>query len=167
MKWMADRSPEKGLSSLGSTETHPETRVAQPIQLSPMLGEFLEEIGKIGESAKGEPGEQWSGDGSGAAATQQTRGSGTSARDLAIANLPPQQQMQAQLEAHIREEIKHLRKQAKHIAKLSRPGAAYHINQLYARMRHLNALLAELLEASFEALKRLFIRVFVDKQNIV
>lgn len=167
---MADLSPEKGLSS-GSLETKTETRVAQPTKIeghiSPVLGAFLEEINKISESSQSGPGEQWSGGGTGMATAQQTRGTGPSARDFAIANLPPQAQMQAKLEEHIRIEIKNLRKQAKHIARLSSPGAAYHINHLYARIRHLNALLAELLEASFDVIKRLFIRVFVDKQNIV
>lgn len=74
--------------------------------------------------------------------------------------------MQKQLAEHIRVEVKKLRKQALQISRMSRPGAAYKLNELYARIRHLNAILAELFEASMDVLKRLFVRVFIDKQTI-
>ena len=75
--------------------------------------------------------------------------------------------MQKQLEQHIRSEVKKLRKQARTIARIGKPGAAYHLNNLYARIHHLNALLAAILEASYDVLKRLFIRVFIDRQPIL
>lgn len=169
---MAGSSPDKSLGQLKGPETAPSV-VSQPVkiesQLSGQLGSFLEDINKMSESSPSGPGEQWS-DGSGKAVTTaaQTGGStGMSARDQAIANIPAPAMMQKELEKHIREEVKKLRKQAKQIARIGKPGAAFHLNQLYTRIRHLNALLAEILEASYDVLKRLFVKVFIDKQSIL
>lgn len=91
---------------------------------------------------------------------------GTSARDQALANLPVPSAMQKQLEAHIRTEVKKLRKQTKLIIRSKKPGSAYALAQLYAKIRHLNALLGQLLDVSYDVLKRLFVKVFIDKQPI-
>ena len=40
-------------------------------------------------------------------------------------------------------------------------------NKFNKRIRRLNSLIAEILEASYEVLKRLFIRVFIDKQSVI
>lgn len=98
--------------------------------------------------------------------TSGTQTSQPSARDQAIAQIPVVAIMQKQLEAHIRNEVKDLRKQARQIIRSRKPGSAHALAQLYAKMRHLNALLADLLEASYDVLKRLFVKVFVDKQSI-
>jgi len=90
-----------------------------------------------------------------------------SARDLAIADLPPLQNMQKQLEQHIRTEVRKLRKEAHHITRMNKPGSAYHLNKLYSRIRQLNALLSRLLESSIDILKRFFVRVFIDNQPIL
>lgn len=90
-----------------------------------------------------------------------------SARDQAIAAIPQPAVIQRELATHIRMEVKQLRKQALTVARMSKPGAAYKLNQLYARIHRLNGLLGDLFEASYEALKRMFIRVFIDKQPIL
>ncbi len=151
----------------------PSAVVSQPVKvdshLGNQLGSFLEDINRISESSGGGPGEQWSTGTAGA--TPQTTGSQSgqsmSVRDQAIANLPAPKLMQKQLEEHIKAEIKTLRKQAKTIARINQPGGAYKLNQLYTRIHHLNALLGELFSSSVEVLKRLFIRVFVDKQTVL
>jgi hypothetical protein len=162
-------NPEKQ-HSLNSPAEAPSAVVSQPmkIDLSGQLGSFLEEIGRISETASSGAGEQGTA-GTGGAMTQTSGGSTTavSARDQAIANLPGARVMQKQLEAHIKTEIRKLRKQAKTIARINQPGGAYHLNMLYLRIHHLNALLAELLSSSVEVLKRLFIRVFIDKQTVL
>jgi hypothetical protein len=164
-------SPERQ-TSLKPAEA-PSAVVSQPVKvdshLGNQLGSFLEDINKISESTGSGPGEQWSGGGTGSAMTQTSGGSTpvASVRDQAIANLPSPKIMQKQLEVHIKTEIKNLRKQAKTIARISQPGGAYKLNQLYTRIHHLNALLGELLSSSVEVLKRLFIRVFVDKQTVL
>ncbi len=151
----------------------PSAVVSQPVKvdshLGNQLGSFLEDINKISESSGSGPGEQWSDGSSGSTAVQTTGGSTPVAttRDQVIANLPSTKIMQQQLEAHIKTEIKNLRKQAKTIARINQPGGAYKLNQLYTRIHHLNALLGELLSSSVEVLKRLFIRVFVDKQTVL
>ncbi len=74
--------------------------------------------------------------------------------------------MQQQIEQHIRQEVRQLQKEVKRVSRVSRPGMAYKLNQLYAKIRRLNGLLSELLEASYEVLRRFFIRVVIDRQSI-
>jgi hypothetical protein len=163
-------NPDRQHSPNSSPEAAPTAVVSQPtkLDLGGQLGPLLAEIGRISESSPAGP----SNDGPGATGgAVQTSGSGTtpvmSARDQAIANLPATRVMQKQLEAHIRTEIKKLRKQAKTVARINQPGGAYRLNMLYLRIHHLNALLHELLSSSVEVLKRLFIKVFIDKQTVL
>lgn len=144
--------------------------VSQPMKigLEGQLGSFLENINRMSETAASGPSND--GPGGGSVGTAQTNGGSTpavSARDQAIANLPTPKVMQKQLESHIKAEVKKLRKQAKAIARINQPGAAYRLNMLYMRIHHLNALLTELLSSSVEVLKRLFVKVFVDKQTVL
>lgn len=75
--------------------------------------------------------------------------------------------LQEQLTAHMKREVEELAKQAKTIERLSRPGAAFQLTALYARIRRLNGLIAEIVQASYDTLKRLFVRVFIDEQPII
>lgn len=162
-------SPDKQHAPSASPEAAPSAVVSQPmkVDLNGQLGSFLEEIGRISESSPSGP----SNDGPmGSGGAVQTAGGSTpvvSARDEAIANIPAPRIMQKQLEAHIKAEVKKLRKQAKTIARINQPGGAYRLNLLYMRIHHLNALLSELLSSSVEVLKRLFIKVFIDKQTVL
>lgn len=120
-----------------------------------------------GETAGENGASDWGGSGTGTAGG--TAGGSTqqmSARDHALAQLPTPVKMQKQLEAHIRAEVKELRKQTRVIIRARKPGSAYALAQMYAKIRRLNALLADLLEASYDVLKRLFVKVFVDRQAI-
>ncbi len=158
------RSPSAGPERV----MQPQSRETVRLDLSNSLGSILEEVNRISETAAAGPGEQWSGGGSTAATTATGGSSGSvSARQQAIANLPPPQVMQKQLEKHIAAEVKKLRKEAWKIARMSRPGAAHRLNIIYARIRNLNSLLSELLQASYEVIQRFFIRVFIDKQQIL
>jgi hypothetical protein len=163
-------NPERQNTPNASPEAAPSAVVTQPtkLDLGGQLGPLLAEIGRISETGSAGPSNDGPGSTGGAI---QTAGSGSapvvSIRDQAIANLPAPKVMQKQLEAHIRTEIKKLRKQAKVIARINQPGGAYRLNLLYLRIHHLNALLHELLSSSVEVLKRLFIRVFVDKQTVL
>lgn len=136
--------------------------VAQPKSVN--LASFMEGLGQFTENAGDTPA-NWGGGSSGALATTGQQ-NGPSARDLAIEQLPIPVVMQKQLEQHIRTEVKKLRRQAIKIAAIGHPGGAYKLNQLYSRIRHLNAILASLFEASVDVIKRLFVRVFIDKQSI-
>lgn len=167
---MATASPEQPNGKINAPQPAP-GKVSQPVKIESHLGAqldtFLAGINRISETAPGGPGEQ--GGGSGTQTTGGTQGSGpvVSARDQAIAALPIPIIMQKELEKHIRTEVKKLRREAQRIARMNKPGAAYKLNMLYKRIRGLNALLAEMLEASYDVLKRLFIRVFIDRQPIL
>jgi hypothetical protein len=167
---MSPLSPEKAHNAPNESEVATVTTVTQPLTVSVAdLGAFLEGINdtKVSETTREDASSDFTQTGKGGAVTTaQGTQSGMSVRDQAIANLPIPVVMQKQLEQHIRDEVKKLRSQAKTIAAMSKPGGAYKANQLYARIRHLNAILASLFDASMEIMKRLYIRVFVDKQNI-
>jgi hypothetical protein len=158
-------SPEKGfLAPSGTPERS--ISVLQPSKAEG-LAMLVAEINDLpGETTTEDATSDWSSSSTGSAMTAQGAQQGSSARDQAIANVPPPAQMQKQLEAHIRSEVKELRKQTKLIIRSRKPGSAYALAQMYAKIRHLNALLADLLEASYDVLKRLFVKVFVDKQAI-
>ncbi|MDD5751062.1 MAG: hypothetical protein PHS73_00905 [Candidatus Peribacteraceae bacterium] len=120
---------------------------------------------RIGEDRSGDLG------GGGQAGTGAQQG-GTqqkipSPREQALASLPVQKVMQEKLSGKIVEEVRALRRQIRHIPATGKPGAAFRLNKLYTRIRRLNGLLHELAEASYEVLRRLFIRVFVDEQPVL
>jgi hypothetical protein len=104
--------------------------------------------------------------GAGATAGQQGQ-QGTSARDLAIKNLPAAAMMQQQLARHIQKETRKLERLARKVSRSSAPGSAHKLNELYAKIRRMNALIHDILEASLEVLKRFFVRVFIDNQPIL
>ncbi len=162
--------PERQQGPGSSLEAAPSV-VTQPVKIETggqLLGSFLEDINKMSENAPSGPGEQGTA-GTGGAMVQTAGGSSpvVSSRDEAIANVPTAKVMQKQLEAHIKAEVKKLRKQARTIARINQPGGAYRLNQLYTRIHHLNALLAELFSSSIDVVKRLFVKVFIDKQTVL
>ncbi len=145
----------------------PSARPMLPVTQPEKLRSMLEVVGTMGRvtEAVTEVSSAYAGGASGAqtGGTQAT----LSDRARAIANLPAAPIMQRELEKHIKQEIKVLRKQVRRISsRPGRPGAAHKLNQLYAQIRRLNGLLSDLLDASYEILKRLFIRIFVDKQTV-
>lgn len=162
---MIPSSPEKGLLAPSGTPERSQS-VLQPSKAEG-LAMLVAEINDLpGETATEDATSDWGSSPASTAMTAQGSQQGASARDHAMANLPEPAQMQKQLEAHIRSEVKELRKQTKLIIRSRKPGSAYALAQMYAKIRHLNALLADLLEASYDVLKRLFVKVFVDKQAI-
>ncbi len=157
-------SPEKRTEHIGATEQK-NLVVAQPDKFLGLL-ETISLMDKVSERL----GEDRSGDrgssGTTAGGQSQTQ-SQTSSRAEAIANLPDSPAMRKELSKYIQKEIKTLRRAVRRKAfRASRPGSANQMNDLYAKIRRLNSLLSELLEASVDVLKRIFIRVFVDKQSI-
>lgn len=158
------KTPERERPGSAELQEQPALIVRQPERIQHILAEFE----SISERAPERATEDVRG---GGAATATGGQQGTLAaytpRDQAIANLPEPKVMQKELEKHIKKEIRHLRKEANRIVRLSKPGAAFHLNELYARIRRLSNLLAEILEASYDVLKRIFIRVFIDRQPIL
>ncbi len=159
-------SPEKGLTTVRSIESSKLT-VRQPAKLAELTS-LLETFDNLSQRVSETTGEDRSGDmggaGGGATAGGQT---GQSARDLAIARMPAEAGMRTQLESHIRKEMHQLENQAKAFVGSTTPGSAHKLNELYARIRRLNALLNQIVEASLDLLRRLYIRVFIDSQPIL
>lgn len=106
--------------------------------------------------------------GTAGAAGAQTGNKRLSAREAAIAAMPAEARvLRQELEKHISLEVKSLQKEIRLAAKrVTKPGAAYRMNLLYARLRRLEGLLRQILEASYDTLKRLFVRIFIDQQKI-
>lgn len=155
-------------SSLESAEAAPaHLIVSQPQKLEGLL-ETLTLIDSFSERI----GEDRSGDlgagGSSAGGTQQGDDDDQqSARQQAIANMPVEAVMRQQITKHIEGEVKKLRKEVHKAAKkVTKPGSAHKMNDLYARIRRLNALLSELADSSLDIVKRLYVRIFVDKQSV-
>jgi hypothetical protein len=165
---MAILTPESGANSLPSAPVAAPSRVVQPEKLQ----NFLNELSAISETQQSRPGEDLPASGSGstgmAVSGQQQGGqAGKSWRDQAIANAPSEVVMQREITKHIQAEVKHLRAEAKTVARLSKPGAAYQLNILYGKIHRLNALLNDMYQAGKEAIKRLYVRIFIDKQPIL
>jgi hypothetical protein len=91
-----------------------------------------------------------------------------SPRDQAIKAMPDDETvLKSRLSKHIEHEIHELSRLASAVARSKKKGDAYRANEFYARIRRLNALLSEVLHASKEFLKKLFIRVFIDEQAVL
>ena len=167
---MSTVSPEKASGALRSVETQ-KLIVRQPAKLAE-LGKLLETFDNLNLRVSERLGEDTSQDLGGAGAGGGTAGAGqgddaVSPRDLAIRNMPAPDIVRQKLEQHIQKEVKDLDKLARRTASMHKPGSAFRLNELYARMRRLQGLLAEIVEASFELLQRMFVRVFIDKQPIL
>ncbi len=163
---MTTVAPEHGPSPV-SIETG-KLVVSQPSKLKE-LTMLLESFENLDARVSEKTGEDRSGDlGSGGQASRTgTKTPGQTARDKAIADLPESAVMQRKLKSHIQKEVNDLARLANRASHSSAPGSAFRINEFYARIRRLNALLAELLESSIEVIRRLFIRVFIDHQEII
>ena len=145
----------------------PVLTVTQPATISSLL-DTLNLIDQMSERVS----EDRSGDMGAGGGAQQATGAGGAARvpsprDQAIAQLPSRPVMQQKLTEKIRNEVRQLRKQIRSIPASGKPGSAYRLTKLYARIRMLNRLLASLLESSFDMIRRLFIRVFIDEQPVI
>ncbi|MFH1444327.1 MAG: hypothetical protein ABIG34_02975 [Candidatus Peregrinibacteria bacterium] len=161
---VAGNSPDRH-TEIAPTSLKPVLTVTQPATISSLL-DTLNLIDQMTERI----GEDKSGDGTSTGGKMQASGAGARAispRDQAIANLPSEQVMQKKLKEKIHTEVRLLRKQIRSIPSSGKPGAAFKLNKIYARIRLLNRLLATLLESSLDVIKRLFVRVFVDEQPVI
>lgn len=159
-------------SAKANSPEHKELNTQKLTVMQPdKLGDLLNTI-TLMDSISERVGETKSGDlGSGGTSSAQGDDDDTtptSARDRAIANLPAAPVMQKQLIAHIQQDIKQLRKTIKSNAlKAGKAGSAYRFNELYSKIRRLSSFMSAMLNASADVVKRIYIRVFVDKQEIL
>lgn len=162
---MINTAPERA-GSLEASSNKGTLIVTQPKHLENILA-AIAEVDRVSEKQ----GDAASGDWSGTSGGQGQKGddgksAAATAREEAIARIPEPVIMQKALKEHIEQEVKVLRRQAQRLTKSTQPGAAFELAQMYAKIRRLNGMIRELFEASLEVLKRLFIRVFIDKQSI-
>jgi hypothetical protein len=165
---MSVATPEKGLATVRSVETS-KLIVRQPAklaELSKLLETFDNLNARVSERSGG-PAQDWSGGTGAAAGTGKGDDGGISPREKAIQAMPAPEIVRQRLEQHIDKEVRKLERQAGVLAKSGKPGAAFHLNELYAKIRKLNSLLGKLVELAEDVLKRLFIKVFIDNQAIL
>lgn len=158
-------TPEKQATHIESGENK-NLVVTQPEKFEGLLEtiSLMDKVSeRIGEDTSGDLG----GGGGTSGSAQGDDDDGLSLRARAIANMPDTPEMRRELGNYIQTEIKVLRKEVRKRAfRASKPGSAHQLNELYSKIRRLNSLLSELMEASVDVLKRLFIKVFIDKQSI-
>ena len=161
--------PTEDTLEKGSAEHAPERKllaVTQPEKLANVL-ETIDLMGRVTEKlSEGRSGNM------GAAGGSQRNGAGAtgqpSARAQAIANLPDAPEMQRFIEHHICREIRTLRRDIRKSARrVGKPGSAYRLNELTARVRRLNGLLSKLFDAGYDVVRRLFIRICIDKHAAI
>jgi hypothetical protein len=167
---MATLNPkESGPNALTTVETA-KLIVNQPPKMQE-LNELLLSLEGLEQRVSEKTGEDKSQDmgAAGAAAGKAQGATQQSARDQAIAAMPTSPDvLRKDLTLHIGKEVHKLQKLAHQAARRTgKPGDAFRLNQIYARIRRLNALLGDLVHASIEILRRLFIRVFIDRQPIL
>jgi hypothetical protein len=103
----------------------------------------------------------------GSAGYAAAKGQGASARDQAMRSLPATDVMRTRLTHHLQSEVRELEHQARKLAQSVRQGSAYVLNELYAKIRRIQMLIVELLDAAEEVIRRLYIRLFIDHQQLV
>lgn len=164
-----NQASETGVSTIRSMETS-KLMVRQPAklaELSKLLETFDNLSARVSERSSAGPAQDWSSGGGGQTGGATQGDDGTSARDTAIAKIPSPVVVRQQLERHIAEQVRTLEREARKAAASGKPGSAYRVNEFYARIRKLQSLVWTMVEATEDLLRRLFIRVFIDKQPIL
>jgi hypothetical protein len=159
---MVQKSPEKRTETSINVPRQ-SLAVAQPKKLENLL-ETIDLINSVSEKiGEGRGGDMPATTGTATQATTEQ-----SWRAQAIANLPTEPSMRKELVRHIGQEISHLQREVRAQARRAgRPGAAYRLTELYARIRRLNGLLADIIETSVDVIRRLYVRIFIDKQPVL
>lgn len=165
MEVLINNVPERA-NSLEAGSNKGTLIVTQPKHLENILA-AIAEVDRVSEKQGDASSGDWGGTGGGQGQQgDDGKSAAAIAREEAIARIPEPMVMQSALKQHIEQEVKTLRRQAQRLTKSSRPGAAFELSQMYAKIRRLNGMILELFDASIDVLKRLFIRVFIDKQSI-
>jgi len=140
--------------------------VQQPPKLESLLG-LLADLEKISEIVGEESSRDLGGGIRVGGGAMGGSSGGTSLRDQAIQALPSTEIMRQMLRKHLQHEVRDLEKRAARMARSTKKGSAYLLNELYAKIRRIQSLMAELIEAAADLVKRLYIRLFIDHQQLV
>ncbi len=152
-----------------STITKSPNIVSEKVFQPPKLREIVEVIDLMGTVAS-RVREDKRGDlpaGGAAAGTGKSTQTGTTARDEAIANIPPMLVMQQKLVQHIRSEVRSIEREARSLSRSKSRGSAFLLSELYRKIRRLSSLVSDILEASADMVKRFYVSVFIDRHPLV
>jgi len=141
--------------------------VHQPPKLQSLLT-LLSDLERISEVLREESARDLgSSGGTGSSIKGSAAGAGVSLRDQAIRSLPSTEAMRHKLTKHLQHEVRELEKRASRLARSGKKGSAFLLNELYAKIRRIQSLIAELVEAAADVVRRLYIRLFIDHQQLV
>src|SRR3989344_2135023 len=169
---MTSQSPHKETRGEGGTSPR-ESResfqltVKQPAKITSLLA-VLSDLEKISERVSEDRStDLGAGTSTALAGASATQSGELSARQQALQALPAKEVMQRKVTKHLKKEIHHLEREARHLARLSTKGSAHLLTQTYARIRKIQTLIEDLLDAAYEVIERLYVRLFVDQQQLV
>lgn len=142
--------------------------VRQPPKLEGLMTllDTLSGLERVAEVVREDSSQDMGGAGATAGATAQAS-SGTSIRTQAIKSLPSTAVMRKRLTNHLQREMKRLERRARGMARSTKKGSAYLLNELYAKIRRIQSLIAELIDAAAEVVRQLYVRLFIDHQQLV
>lgn len=139
--------------------------VMQPEKLGDLLN-TISLIDKISERSSGGPANDFTTSSGASGGTKQD--DTQSVREKAIAELPSMHIMQKNLETRMNGDIKKIYKQLQTSGlKAHKPGSAYRYSVLYGKIRRLRSVMAATFSASADVIRRLYIRIFIDKQEVL
>ncbi len=143
-----------------------ELTVRQPEKITSLLA-VLSDLEKISERVSEDHSQDLGGGSGGGMADDGTGAVAVSLRKQALQSLPSKEVMQRKLTQHLKAEVAHLERGARRIARSTKRGSAYLLTQTYARIRKIQALMEELLDAALAVIERLYVRLFIDHQQLV
>ena len=142
--------------------------VFQPQKLTEIV-DMIDLMGSISERVREDNSGDMGGAGGGTAGGAQggAGAKGASPRDVALANLPIPQVMQEKLIRHVKGEIRSLEKQVGSMSRKNAKGSAFLLTEIYRKIRRMHAMIDEILQASADMARRLYIALFVDRQPLL
>lgn len=143
--------------------------VKQPEKIKSLLvviGDIERISERIGEDASQDLGAGGGGTTAQGGAQVQS-GTQISLRQHALQSLPTTSVMREKLVKHLQKEVRHLERESCRVGRAAGKGSAYVVTQLYAKIRKIQALIMEVLEAAAELVERLYVRFFIDHQQLV
>lgn len=159
-----ERKSEGG-DSLELSQEGVQLTVRQPEKIRSLLF-VLSDLEKISEAVSEDRSQDLGGVGAGAV-TGGDDSVTSSVRQKAIQSLPSTSVMRGRLTKHLQQNVRQLERRAKRLARSSKKGSAYLLNEIYARIRKLQTLIAELVDAAADTVRRFYIRLFIDQRQLV
>jgi hypothetical protein len=162
---MGESRERKGAFDITSEGFYLTVKRPEPLRSLLLVLDDLERFSeRLGEDRSSDLG---AGGGQGAMSAARGSQASQSPRRHAVANLPSLPVMRRELTLHLKREVQHLERQARHLARRVTTGTAFLLNELYAKIRKIQSLIADLTHAAAEIVERLYIRLFIDHQQLM